>query len=578
MKRKFFLRRMRRFAALVLVPIVLLLVVTFSMAISTQKHQVLQTNARGTEAVETNISLVLDSVLMQNQYMTGMTRTGMVMNKALRRDALSYTDVTYLRSLVTSLTSMVNSYDYLDTVLLYLDGYDRALTSGGVTDLGEEDYAGWHQLYREMPQTSQTSVAKVVRNRGEISEKTFLAVCRRMPKISGCIVALLDVDHLQNMMKALRLSSDQELYLLDQHGELLAATEPVREGSDLEKALLRIPEEESNWQNTWLELDGRRKALSWQIYEEDGLYIVSAVDQSMLLTGLRERIVPLLWMSLAVLAVVIILAYASTSRSFHEIELVLQMFEDAEAGRKIQRPTRKTKDEYDIIMNNILVMFLNNDYLNVQLKEEQYRQQNAELRALQLQINPHFLYNTLQTLDMEARKLDNGKGISRIVGFVSDILKYALSDPQQPVSLREELASLKEYAEIQRYRFGDTFIIYYDIDEEILDANVFRLMLQPVVENSLLHALRGKDGMGYMMVQGHLVRGKIRFHILDNGNGMNEEMLQQLRQKIVNRETRSIGLTNLDRRLRLRYPEENGLQIDSYEGIGTIVSFTVPVI
>ncbi len=575
MKRKFFIRRMRKFAALVLVPIVLLLAVTFSMAVSTQQNNILQTNAHGVEAVETNISLVLDSVLMQNQYITGMTRTGMVMNKALRRDALSYTDVTYLRSLVTSLTSMVNSYDYLDTVLLYLDGYDRALTSGGVTDLDEEDYEGWYRLYQAMPQAGRTSAAQVVRNRGEVSERQLLAVCRRMSKSSGCIVALLDVEHLQNMMKVLRLSSDQELYLVDGNGELLAATKPVQEGSDLEAALLQIPMEESLQQNAWLELDGGRKSLSWQMYEEDGFYIVSAVDQSMLLTGLSERIVPLVWMSLAVLMVVIVLAYANTRRSFHEIELVLQMFEDAESGRTIQHQTQKPKDEYDIIMNNILVMFLNNDYLNVQLKEEQYRQQNAELRALQLQINPHFLYNTLQTLDMEARKLENGKGISRIVGFVSDILKYALSDPQQPVSLREELASLKEYAEIQRYRFGDTFIIYYDIDEEILDAKVFRLMLQPVVENSLLHALRGKEGMGYIMVQGHLVRGKIRFHILDNGNGMNEEALQQLRQKIVSRDTRSIGLTNLDRRLRLRYPEEKGLQIDSYEGIGTIVSFTV---
>ncbi len=78
---------------------------------------------------------------------------------------------------------------------------------------------------------------------------------------------------------------------------------------------------------------------------------------------------------------------------------MLQMFEDAEAGRTIQRP-RKVNDEYDVIMNNILMMFLNNTYLNIQLKEKQYRQQNAELTALQLQINPHFLYNTLQTLDI----------------------------------------------------------------------------------------------------------------------------------------------------------------------------------
>ena len=151
-------------------------------------------------------------------------------------------------------------------------------------------------------------------------------------------------------------------------------------------------------------------------------------------------------------------------------------------------------------MNNILMMFLNNTYLNIQLKEKQYRQQNAELTALQLQINPHFLYNTLQTLDMEARKLNDDGRISAVVGYVSDILKYSLTNPQKSVSLREELDYLKKYVEVQHYRFGDRFIIYYEVDDDVMDAEVFRLMLQPVVENSLLHALRGNE-RGYMKVR-----------------------------------------------------------------------------
>ena len=251
------------------------------------------------------------------------------------------------------------------------------------------------------------------------------------------------------------------------------------------------------------------------------------------------------------------------------------MFEDAEAGKTIERPRRKVNDEYDVIMNNILMMFLNNTYLNIQLKEKQYRQQNAELTALQLQINPHFLYNTLQTLDMEARKLNDDGRISAVVGYVSDILKYCLTNPQKSVTLREELDYLKKYIEVQHYRFGDRFIIYYEVDDGVLDSEVFRMMLQPVVENSLLHALRGNT-RGYMKVRARRIGDCVDIRIIDNGDGMTREELLALRRRITDRNSRSIGLTNLDRRLRLRYPGMNGLRICSIKNFGTSVSFQIP--
>lgn len=138
MKRKFFLKRMWNFVVVMLIPALLLVAVTTYMTFVTQMHRMTQDNERGIEAVRSNISLVLDSVLAQNSYMTGMTRTNMVLNKALKRESLSYTDAIYLRSLVSSLNSMTNAYDYVDSVLIYMDGYDRALTSSGLVNLSAD--------------------------------------------------------------------------------------------------------------------------------------------------------------------------------------------------------------------------------------------------------------------------------------------------------------------------------------------------------------------------------------------------------------------------------------------------------
>lgn len=578
MKRKFFLKRMWHFVLVMLIPTLLLVAVTAYMALRNEMHQMTQTNQHGIDTVQSNISLVLDSIMTQNNYITGMTRTSMVLNKALRREELSYTDAIYLRSLVSSLNSMVSSYSYVDMVYIYLDGYDRALSSSNLVTLSQEDYNGWLGVYQLMDEEDRTCIAPIKRNAGTPSELNQLVVCSRMLNNAGCVAVVLNVEHLEDMLAV--LSADhQSLYLVDGSGSLLASAGDSNAEEHMQTLFGgRSPAEampQASRQQK-ITLDSQYLLLSWKEYETPSFYIVSTVNFAMMLEKLGSRLMPLFLMVLIALGVIIFLAYSNTRRSFDEINLMLQMFEDAEAGRTIQQPVRKLNDEYDVIMNNILMMFLNNTYLNVQLKEKQYRQQNAELAALQLQINPHFLYNTLQTLDIESRKLNDDGRISAIVRYVSDILKYSLTDPQKSVSLREELDYLKKYVEVQHYRFGDSFIIYYEVDEDAMDAEVFRLMLQPVVENALLHAMRWLSGRKYTKVRVRHLGDVLDIHIIDNGVGMTPEELAALRNRIANRNSRSIGLTNLDRRLKLRYPGENGLRICSIKNFGTSVSFRIP--
>lgn len=195
------------------------------------------------------------------------------------------------------------------------------------------------------------------------------------------------------------------------------------------------------------------------------------------------------------------LAYTTTVRTFRQIEYMIQVFYDAESGVYPSEPRQEVKDEYDILMNNIIYLFLNTVKLQTELTEKRHNQEVAELTALQLQINPHFLFNTLQTLQFQVQSGASSEESVTILEYLSDILKYALADATETISLREELLYLKKYVAIQKFRFGEKFIIYYEVDEELMDLRVFRLMLQPLVENSILHGVRYKEDRGYIKVQ-----------------------------------------------------------------------------
>ena len=137
------------------------------------------------------------------------------------------------------------------------------------------------------------------------------------------------------------------------------------------------------------------------------------------------------------------LAYTTTVRTFRQIEYMIQVFYDAESGIYPSGPRQEVKDEYDILMNNIIYLFLNTVKLQTELTEKRHNQEVAELTALQLQINPHFLFNTLQTLQFQIQSKASSEESVTILEYLSDILKYALAEATEMISLREELLYLK---------------------------------------------------------------------------------------------------------------------------------------
>jgi two-component system sensor histidine kinase YesM len=213
------------------------------------------------------------------------------------------------------------------------------------------------------------------------------------------------------------------------------------------------------------------------------------------------------------------------------------------------------------------------DVLRAQLHERE-----AELHALQSQIKPHFLYNTLESINMLA--LTHGdREVSRMVTSLGRLLRHAIGAGEPLISVREELEHVRHYMVVQHMRYGDRITITTEIDPSLFDRLIPRLALQPIVENALTHGLEPRPGPGWVRVRGSAVDSDAVFTVEDNGMGMDAETLVGLRARLeedLPRDGRSIGLANVHRRIHLHCGMEYGLLVESAPGEGTRVTMRVP--
>lgn len=579
MKRKFFLKRLQYFLIAMSLPMLLVFILLISSTVKQIDGKLKSENQQTISSVETNLGQVIYGAKEQSKAMAANIRMSMALKHALVENEVMYTDILYLDSLQMALGSTVSAYTYLESSYLYLVGGERVISSDkGLETIGALGDKGWLDVCNAVKEKEKSGIGIRVIDEGKINEHDVLTVCHRLAVQNGYIVLNLNMEKLQEMMERLKINEEAMVYLVDEEGHILVASDNAEQNHYQEIAGLFLRDKEEcilNLDQGWHRIGGQKMLLGMSEWTESQMQIVSMVPSSLFRKRIIEEMHGWLLMLFGAVAIVVFLAYSVTSQSFAHINTILDMFDSASKGVPIEGHQGVPKDEYDVILDNIVRVFINSSYLQLQLQEQKFKQENAELMALQLQINPHFLYNTLQTLHMEARKIDATGKTSRIIEDVSDILKYALGSSQEPVSLQEELNHLKKYVEVQNYRFGQ-FIVYYEVDEDVLDAEVFRLMLQPVVENSLLHGIRGLERQGYVKIWIKNKKGWLDIRVIDNGHGMSKKELEELRGRIEENKGSSIGLINLNRRLQLRYDSESKLKIQSKKDFCTCISFQIP--
>ena len=200
----------------------------------------------------------------------------------------------------------------------------------------------------------------------------------------------------------------------------------------------------------------------------------------------------------------------------------------------------------------------------------------AQLKYLQSQINPHFLYNTLDSIIWMAEG-GKTKEVVLMTSSLARLLRQSISNEDELVSIKREVDYARSYLTIQKMRYQDKMEFEIHVEEEILEQQIIKLVLQPVVENAIYHGIKYKDGKGLIKITGVHRSGCINLTVYDNGKGMEPEVLEHIFDPKTGHKSKSgIGISNVQMRLQLYYGKEYGISYKSIPGEGTAATIRIP--
>lgn len=272
----------------------------------------------------------------------------------------------------------------------------------------------------------------------------------------------------------------------------------------------------------------------------------------------------------------VVLVWLATSHIVRPTQVLIESMKQLAKDDKYPRVQITSNDEIGWIGMEYNKMAENIENMVEKVYKTELSEKQARLEYLQMQINPHFLYNVLDTISWMA--IAEGKqDISEMTIALAELLRAIIKNDHF-ITLKEEMVVVRDYLMIQGERFEDKIQVYYDIEEEAYEYLVPNFILQPLIENAITHGLEPKVGIGSLGIQIKLDQDRMQITIEDDGVGMTEEEVNALRRRCSqNNQGNAIGLINVYKRLILCYGEDSRLNIHSRKDRGTKISFSIPL-
>ncbi|MCK9861498.1 sensor histidine kinase [Paenibacillus sp. ATY16] len=386
-----------------------------------------------------------------------------------------------------------------------------------------------------------------------------------VPKVVGSLFIEVDAGVLDSFFQELNLNKDDELYVLDSNDRLYYSNklDPV----DAEQA--------ASFKSV---NDTRLLVFTSDIPYLEGRILIRVSKQELFkqLTSTQSTV----YFAIAVCAIVLLgMGTLFSRRLAAPIRQVLQHMNKVEMGNLDIQIQDYKKDEIGRLavgfnrMLERLKVFINDAYV------AEIKQKQAELNALKSQIRPHYLYNTLEVIRMNAVYNDDSE-VADMILALSNQLKYVIDYGEDWVSIEEELDHLKDYFYIIRVRYENRIDLRLQVADNVKpNYQLLKLSLQPIVENAIQHGIRPKGGKGSVLVSVERVEDKLCVTVYDDGAGISVDKLQELNQLLSKPEapSKNVGLKNVHDRIKTTCGEPYGLEISSIENVGTSIRLLFPI-
>lgn len=331
----------------------------------------------------------------------------------------------------------------------------------------------------------------------------------------------------------------------------------------------------------------RRISENRQKIHGTGWCIVNIIDTAVYRKDIYQLVGVVFVLTIGITVFFFMIVFFISGRYIGTIQKIAQNIHDYEGTeRELMNVDVDEKDELYVIVRQFNKMTARVNSLvetlrqrNEEIKAAAISQKHAEIKALEAQINPHFLFNTLDSINWRAIEHDEEE-ISNMLGALGSLLRYSVSNIDMEVVLEAEISWLKKYVFLQRDRFQNSFDCRYDITEEALAFPIYKMLLQPIIENIILHAFEEVKEGGIIDVKAFIrPDGKLQISIRDNGSGMSGDTLAEIRKEIKEKgplNSKSIGISNVIHRLRIYYHEEAEITVSSKIGQGSEFVLVIP--
>lgn len=563
----------------------ILILGTFTVVISNNfnRDNFHKSNTSMLRQMKTNIDLVLNEMETMNINFSYNNDISIQMKKLMESSAYTLEDYRINKLMNDFISSPANSKPFIYCVYVYFNNsMGRFISSSnGLNTL--EDFAdtSWFKSFLEKENSTDWWAEIRYISHYEFQPKiAVLTVYKKIYspgvyKANGVIAMNIYLSYLEKMLEDLVTFKEQALFVIDENGAVLFGNERARKFYDDIAAINKAEDsfftyQTDNIRYNVFKLDSGR--FGWK-------YVSVVPDSSFNQIAIRLRILTALLLVLS-MVLATVLAFYLTRENLSSINQIISIIDSAENQRPLPPLPAVVKDEYSYIIHSILNTFMEQSYLKLQLSERKFKQQAAELLTLQSQINPHFLNNTLETIYWEMLRISSKPTVAhKMLENLSDMLEYSLNSKDDFVDLKYEIENTISYINIQKFRYEDKFDVYWDYPPEVNRCKVKKLILQPLVENSIYHGINKKEGRCFIRIKIRKGESHLRIFVTDNGAGIPPERLKEIKQRLESSEELSehIGLFNTNKRLKLTYGDEYGIRIRSLPQVGTIIHLCIPL-
>ena len=403
----------------------------------------------------------------------------------------------------------------------------------------------------------------------------------------GSILIRINENLFSDVYKNIDLGQGTQIFIVNSQGRVVS----TRENESIsfnkkykEEALINsIKAKEKNTNDSsetfQISITGEKHIAAYSALKDADWYIVSTIPFSYIERETGAIAKDIMGVSLIIFLLAVFLSYVFTKSISDPLNNLVTAMNQVEEGNLAVQVDDQAQDELGEASCNFNKMVKELEELIEDVKEKEKQKNNLEFKALQAQINPHFLSNILNTARLLA-DMQDAENLENFLASVINLLHLSMNNKEDFITVEKEIEYLRSYFNIQQFRLHNKFDVKFEIEEGLLDYKIPRFLLQPMVENSIIHGISGKSGQGLIEIKGFSQQEKIIFTITDDGVGMSEQEIEDLLNNNLKNKAQfsGIGINNVQERIKLHFGRDYGIKIESLKDHFTTVKIILPKI